>query len=174
MRTCLLFSDNYLSWTLFAFSITRSVRFILSHRNLSSTEPTDKQQLKWPQTIPEFRALKSFTVTHSQIETREEVDLFCKWVGRIISCSPIERIYLQSRQSVLGRMPGSNISFDSVFDCLAQKHAKTLRVVHLGMHFIGEEAMKLLCQQCILLEDVFLAGEDNILVNLLAVALIDR
>jgi len=105
------------------------------------------------------------------MNTRYEVEHLCKWIRRAISSCPIQEIRLEHDESLLVRhgnnlrLPpsGVNVSFDSIFDHLAQKHSDTLRVIDLKYSFIGGRALKLICDQCTELEELVVAGGADIL-----------
>ncbi|KAJ7583784.1 hypothetical protein C8J56DRAFT_951786 [Mycena floridula] len=123
-------------------------------------------QLSSPKTIPAFRSLKRFTVRHPKMGTRMEAEHLCTWIRRAITGSSLEELRLEHDESypAPNRAPGANLSFDSLFTHLAEKHGANLRVVDLETVFVGYRALRLLCERCTSLERLAVTGGPRILI----------
>jgi hypothetical protein len=51
-----------------------------------------EQQMKHPSRQPRLLNLRSFTITHSPVESQDEVNELCEWIRRAIAGSAIEEL----------------------------------------------------------------------------------
>lgn len=108
--------------------------------------------MKQPLVPPICPNLRHFTATHAYINTRPEATHLCKWIRRVTSSSPIESLTLVC-DNIL-EMWGANVSYDGLIHHIAIRHAKTLRTLSMEHAFVGMDAVRRLCANCVHIEEL--------------------
>ncbi|KAK0189778.1 hypothetical protein F5146DRAFT_1139243 [Armillaria mellea] len=90
---------------------------------------------------------------------REEADRLGKWIRTVIASSPIEHLALLSDDSSVA----SNVRFDGIIHHLASKHADRLQRLEMPQALISVDGLRLLCKECLVLEELSVAGGKNVL-----------
>ncbi|KAK0463037.1 uncharacterized protein EV420DRAFT_1761372 [Desarmillaria tabescens] len=116
-------------------------------------------QLRRSPVTPFLPNLRSFTVYYSPAWSRDEADRLGKWIRTVITSSPIEHLALLSDNNFVA----SNVRFDGIVHHLASKHAGRLRHLEMPHAFISVDALRLLCKECSVLEELSVAGGKNVL-----------
>ncbi|KAK0201056.1 hypothetical protein DFS33DRAFT_1446612 [Desarmillaria ectypa] len=116
-------------------------------------------QLRPSPVVPFLPNLQSFTVHYSPVWSRDEADRLGKWIRTVIASSPIEHLALLSDNDFVA----SNVRFDGIIHHLASKHAGRLRRLEMPQAFISVDALRLLCKECSVLEELAVAGGKNVL-----------
>ncbi|KAG9217720.1 hypothetical protein CCMSSC00406_0003591 [Pleurotus cornucopiae] len=107
-------------------------------------------QFNTPKSVPPFPRLRSLSVKHPILETRQDVDRLCVWIRRIISSSKLESLHLISDASPFAC--GASVSFDGLGEHISKRHGPTIRHLNLGSAFLGLPSLRQLCQCCPKLE----------------------
>lgn len=119
------------------------------------------QQLRPSPIIPFLPNLQSFTVYYSPVWSRDEADRLGKWIRTVIACSPIEHLALLSDDNSVT----SNVRFDGIIHHLASRHPSRLQRLEMPQAFISVDGLRLLCKECLVLEELSVAGGKNVLVS---------
>ncbi|KAF8797659.1 hypothetical protein BYT27DRAFT_6926094 [Phlegmacium glaucopus] len=125
-------------------------------------------QMKHPSRMPKLLNLRSFTVTHSYVQSRNEVNELCKWIRRAIAGSSIEELRVIGDNVSDLPISGIHLCFSGLFDHILKKQFSTIRVLDLGSAFVGVDHLRSLLIACIRLEEVKLQVGQNAL-NVFAV-----
>lgn len=122
-----------------------------------------EQQLRAPKTSLKLSSLRSFAVQYSSMHTRIQAQTLCKWIRRVISSSPLQKLRLicDDESEPAFAFP----SFSSLVDHLVQKHASTLRTLDMPTAFIDLLALAKLFSSCVLLEEVMLSSRESCFVS---------
>ncbi|KAF4588623.1 hypothetical protein EYR40_010176 [Pleurotus pulmonarius] len=107
-------------------------------------------QFNAPKSVPPFPRLRSLSVKHSILDTRQDVDRFCVWIRRIISFSKLESLHLIDDTSP--SVCGASVSFDGLGEHISKRHGPTIKYLNLGSAFLGLPSLRHLCQCCPKLE----------------------
>lgn len=126
----------------------------------------EKQQLRTPVRIPPLSHLRSFTVKHARMLTRDHTNRLCKWIRVVVSTSPIECLRVICDSDSEDEPIAGSPSFDNIIAHLVNKHALTLRLLDIPKSFIGVTALTTLCQRCVHLEELSAAIGKNALVSI--------
>lgn len=116
-------------------------------------------QLRPSPVVPFLSNLRSFTVYYRPVWNRDEADRLGKWIRTVIASSPIDHLALFSDDDFVA----SNVRFDGIICHLASKHAARLRYLEMQQAFISVDALRLLCKECSVLEELSMAGGKNVL-----------
>jgi hypothetical protein len=84
--------------------------------------------------------------------TVQDVDRFSKWVRRAVSSSPLEVLRIRGEE-----YRGAHVSCDGLISHLSMKHSDTLRVLDMRWEFVGVESLKMLCNNCVGLQELRLS-----------------
>ncbi|KAF9502122.1 hypothetical protein BDN71DRAFT_1378820 [Pleurotus eryngii] len=107
-------------------------------------------QFNTPKSVPPFPRLRSLSVKHSILDTRQDVGRFSVWIRRIISSSKLESLHLIGDASPSAC--GASVSFDGLGEHISKRHGPTIRHLNLGSAFLGLPSLRQLCQCCPKLE----------------------
>ncbi|KZP09857.1 hypothetical protein FIBSPDRAFT_873224 [Athelia psychrophila] len=139
---------------------------------LTSLKMRCYMQLKTPAPVLHLPHLTALTIQYAPIFTRAEARHFVAWVKRAVSSARRLRILrLQSDAAPSER--GAHVSFDSLVIHLAHRHGSTLRVLDLGVAYIGFDAVCALAALGGCLEELTVGLRTECLVRLIAVSAAD-
>ncbi|KAK0236789.1 hypothetical protein EDD85DRAFT_587324 [Armillaria nabsnona] len=116
-------------------------------------------QLRPSPVVPFLPNLQSFTVYYSPVWSRDEADRLGKWIRTVIASSPIEHLALLSGDNSVT----SNVRFDGIIHHLASRHPGRLQRLEMPQAFISVDGLRLLCKECLVLEELSVAGGKNVL-----------
>ncbi|KAK0213514.1 hypothetical protein IW262DRAFT_311297 [Armillaria fumosa] len=133
--------------------------FLSQLRQLRSVTLQYYLQLRPSPVAPFLPNLQSFTAYYSPVWSREEADRLGKWIRTVIASSPIEHLALLSDENFVT----SNARFDGIIHHLASKHPARLRRLEMPLAFISVVGLRLLCKECLVLEELSVAGGKNVL-----------
>ena len=110
------------------------------------------------ETIPTLPHMRSLTVMHDPLRSREDANALCTWICRTIGSAPLEslRVSCEPKKNA----EGNHIHFDGLVSYLEQKHASTLRFLYL-QHFVGADGMRNLYESCVNLEELSVMTSKN-------------
>lgn len=107
------------------------------------------QQLP-PSITPRLIHLRHLTVHYLEPETRTDAAHLYKWIRRVISHAPLESLRLVCEYELCGPEP----TFDSLLESLSARHAKRLKVLDMRNCYVGNRALRRLCEKCTSLEEL--------------------
>jgi hypothetical protein len=105
--------------------------------------------MKHPSRQPKLLNLRSFTVSHHHVQSRNEVNELCKWVRRAIAGSAIEELKFKPEND-----SGIPSCFAGLFDHIVKKQFSTIRVLDLGSAFVCVDHLRSLLITCVRLEEL--------------------
>lgn len=108
--------------------------------------------MKQPLLPPACPNLRHFTAIHAYTDTRAEAIHLCKWIRRVTSAARMESLTLVC-DNILETW-GANINYDSLVHHIAVRHAKTLRMLRMEHNFVGIDAVRQLCKNCLQMEEL--------------------
>ncbi|KAK0478760.1 hypothetical protein IW261DRAFT_185830 [Armillaria novae-zelandiae] len=162
LKSLVPYIENITSFSLgLSYSLTNEdvFSFLSQLPQLRSVTLQYYLQLRPSPVAPLLPNLQSFTACHSVVRSREEADRLGKWIRTVIASSPIEHLVLLSDKNFVT----SNVCFDGIIRHLASKHPGRLRRLEMPHAFISVAGLRLLCKECLLLEELSVAGGKNVL-----------
>jgi len=124
-----------------------------------------EQQMKQPSRQPKLPNLRSFTVTHPCVRSRNEVNQLCKWIRRAIAGSAIEELRVICDNAFEQPISATYLCFSGLFDHIVKKQFSTIRVLDLGSAFVGVDHLRRLLIACLRLEELKLQVGQNALAS---------
>lgn len=123
-----------------------------------------EQQMKQPSRQPKLLNLRSFTVSHHHVQSRNEVNELCKWIRRAITGSAIEELNVVWENVPDLPIPGP-LCFSGLLDHITKKQFSTIRVLNLSSGFVCVDHLRSLLIACVWLEELKLQVSRNALVS---------
>ena len=121
--------------------------------------------MKHPSRQPKLLNLRSFTVTHSLTQSRNEVNALCKWIRRAIAGSAIEELRVICNNLPDHPISGTYFCFSGLVDHVLKKQYLTIRILDLGSAFVGVDHLRNLLIACVRLEELKLQVGRNALAS---------
>lgn len=143
------------------FAIILCVLRISLTRNDILTCTYVEQQLRPVSIHPTLTALQHLTIRHVEMRTASDVTRLCTWIRHLLRHSSLRSLALLSEHPSRGVSP----AFDGLAQHIAFRHFRTITTLSLATAFVGREALRTLCSNCVHIEELAVAVTADVLVS---------